>query len=90
MSLKYRYNKKFLNDLSQIPKKQRLKIETFVFSEVMKYKAPNDIPNLNKLKGYTNYYKIRFGNYRAGIRLTENILIFERILHRKELYKFYP
>ena len=43
-----------------------------------------------KLKGYKDYYKIRFGNYRAGIRLVNNKFIFERILHRKDIYKFYP
>ena len=33
---------------------------------------------------------IRFGDYRAGLKLENDTLYFERILHRKEIYKFYP
>lgn len=90
MSLEFHFNKTFLKELSKIPEKQRIKIEAFVFSEVKKYRSPDDIPNLGKLKGYKHFFKMRFGDYRAGIKITNNILVFERILHRKDIYKFYP
>ena len=50
----------------------------------------SQIPNLGKLKGYRNYYKIRFGDYRVGLRYEDDTLIFERVLHRKDIYKYYP
>jgi hypothetical protein len=53
MSLEYHFNKTFLKELSKIPEKQRIKIESFVFSEVRKYKTPEEIPNLGKLKDST-------------------------------------
>lgn len=28
----------------------------------------DNLPNLKKLKGYTNYYRIRTGNYRIGLK----------------------
>jgi mRNA interferase RelE/StbE len=90
MSLEFHFNKMFLKELAKVPEKQRLRIESFVFSEVQKYNTPEAIPNIGKIKGYKNYYKIRFGNYRAGLRLVNNILVFERILHRKDIYNFYP
>jgi mRNA interferase RelE/StbE len=42
------------------------------------------------MKGYPSYYKIRFGSYRVGIKLENEIVIFERALHRKEIYRYFP
>jgi mRNA interferase RelE/StbE len=88
--LKVFYNKKFLKDLSRIPGQDRLKIEEFVFDKIKFFKVPKDVTGIEKLEGYKNYFKIRFGNYRAGIHIDEDVLTFERILHRKEIYRFFP
>lgn len=84
------YNKKFLKDLSSLPKKDREKIENFVFEEINQYANSAEINKLEKLSGYQYYYKIRFGNYRVGIKLEEETVTFERVLHRKEIYKLFP
>jgi len=83
-------NKKFLEELSQLPVNPRSKIERFVFEDVRKYQTISDIPNLRKLKGYKFYYRIRFGNYRAGLSIKDNTLIFERLIHRRDIYRFFP
>jgi mRNA interferase RelE/StbE len=83
-------NRVFLKELAKLPLRERLKVEKLLFEEVESYKSLAQIPNLKKLKGYRNYYKIRFGDYRAGLKFENNTLYFERILHRKEIYKFYP
>jgi len=83
-------NKRFLKDLADIPVRDRRRIEKFVFGDIKKFNSPYLIPNFSKLTGYDNYYKIRFGDYRAGIRIKDNVLVFERILHRRDIYKFYP
>ncbi|SOD18800.1 type II toxin-antitoxin system RelE family toxin [Pedobacter xixiisoli] len=84
------YNKKFLKDLSSLPKKDRDKIENFVFDEINQYNSSSEINKLEKLSGYQHYYKIRFGNFRIGIKLENESLTFERVLHRKEIYKLFP
>lgn len=73
-----------------MPDKQRKKVERFVFEEASEYKSIIHIPGLEKLKGHKTYYKIRFGNYRAGIKYEDDVLHFERILHRRDIYKYYP
>jgi mRNA interferase RelE/StbE len=90
MSLEFQFNKTFLKELSRIPAAQRIKIEQFIFNDIKSFNKTEDIPKLSKLKGYKNYYKFRFGNYRIGIKIIYNVLIFERILHRKDIYKYYP
>ncbi|MBX2899649.1 MAG: type II toxin-antitoxin system RelE/ParE family toxin [Cyclobacteriaceae bacterium] len=83
------YNKKFLKDLAAIPEIDRLKIEQFVFNEARTIKSFHGLRS-EKLQGYKNYYKVRFGNYRVGLKYENNILSFERVLHRKEIYKYFP
>jgi len=47
---------------------------------------------LEKLKGYTDKYKIRVGNYRIGITVDQETktLICQRIAHRKDIYRIFP
>ena len=90
MNLQIRINKTFLKELAVLPTKQRKTIEQFVFREIIQYKHYTDIPNLKKLKGYKQFYRIRFGNYRAGIKIENGVFTFERLLHRKDIYKYYP
>lgn len=88
--MEVRYNKKFLKDLSIIPSKERLKIESFVFQEILGFQGIASIGTLEKLKGYSNYYKMRFGNYRVGVSYSNDILTFERVLHRRDIYRYFP
>lgn len=83
-------NRTFLKELAKLPAKERRKVEKLLFEEVEHFTTLSQIPNFQKLKGYRNYYKIRFGDYRAGLKYEDNTLYFERILHRKDIYKVYP
>lgn len=84
------FNKKFLKDLADIPAKTRTKVEDLVFKEIPAYNSTSELQNLEKLKGYIHYYRIRIGDYRIGLKIINNELSFERILHRKEIYKIFP
>ncbi len=88
--MEVRYNKKFLKELSNIPSKERLKIENFVFKEILGFQEIASIGTLEKLKGYSNYYRIRFGSYRVGISFSNDVLTFERVLHRRDIYRYFP
>ncbi len=83
-------HKKFLKDLKKIPASQREKIEQFVFEESEFFDKAHLPVKIEKLRGYRTFYKVRFGNYRVGLRIEGNILTFERVLHRKEIYRFFP
>lgn len=76
--------------MAKIPKKERQKIEHFVFEESKTFQAVQITDIFDKLRGYRSFYKIRFGNYRVGVRFEENTLTFERVLHRKEIYRYFP
>ena len=88
--MKTLYSKKFLKDLSKIPKKERTSIEDFVFETIVKHKSLSEIRKVEKLKGYQGFYKVRFGNYRIGLKLEGETTIIERVLHRKDIYRYFP
>ena len=88
--MKILYNKKFLKDLASIPRKERVSIEKFVFETLVNLKSLNDISRIEKLKGRDHYFKARFGDYRVGIRIEKDTVILERVLHRKEIYRYFP
>ncbi len=49
------------------------------------------LPNLKKLKGYKNAYRVRIGKYRVGLLKIENdIVSFERCLRRDKIYRQFP
>ncbi|MFP4128637.1 MAG: type II toxin-antitoxin system RelE family toxin [Desulfonatronovibrio sp.] len=45
---------------------------------------------MKKLSGFKNFYRIRYSDYRIGIALQEDKVVFIRVLHRKDIYKFFP
>lgn len=83
-------NKQFLKDLLKIPIPTREKIEILVFEEAESYKSLEETGLFIKLKGYKNFYRARFGEYRIGVQYLNGKIIFERALHRKDIYKFFP
>jgi len=88
--LKVKYRKKFLADLAQLPAVIRKNIEVFVFEEVPKLNSLGESGKIEHLKGYKSCYKVRFGAYRVGLKMEAETVSFERVLHRKEIYRFFP
>ena len=47
---------------------------------------------IEKIKGYTDKYKIRVSDYRIGITIDSEVkqIICQRIAHRREIYRVFP
>lgn len=88
--MKVEYRKKFLKELSKIPSRIRRKIEIIVYNEVPSSKSIFKTGRIEKIKGYPSYYKIRYNDYRIGIKVENDTVIFERVLHRKDIYRYFP
>ena len=61
-----------------------------VIRSVERAQSLREIPNLRKIRGERDYYRIRLGDYRIGIALQKNVVTFVRFLHRKDIYKYFP
>jgi mRNA interferase RelE/StbE len=79
-----------LKELAEIPSQVRRVIEAFVFEEVLSLDYISQSKRIEKLKGYPDYFKARFGSYRVGMKREGDILVFERVLHRKDIYRYFP
>ena len=88
---KVEYTKKFLKELASLPKNIQSRIESIVFEE-LNSNNPFELRYLSKLKGYTDQYKIRVGDYRIGLTIDKNnqTIICQRVAHRREIYKIFP
>lgn len=60
------YHKKFLKDLSNIPASSRDEIEKFVFEILPSTNTLSQSNKFEKMSGYDNCFKARFGDYRIG------------------------
>ena len=88
--MKVEYRKRFLKDLSKMPSKTRREIERFAFTELPQTTSMAQLGNVERMEGYPSFYKVRFGSYRVGLRLETGIVVFERALHRREIYRYFP
>ncbi|MDJ0531094.1 MAG: type II toxin-antitoxin system RelE/ParE family toxin [Xenococcaceae cyanobacterium MO_207.B15] len=88
---KVEYTKRFLKELSSLPKDIQSRIESIVFSE-LESGNPFDLGYLSKMKGYKDKYKIRVGDYRIGLTLDKKnqTIICQRVAHRREIYQIFP
>jgi mRNA interferase RelE/StbE len=57
---------------------------------VEKADSLSDLPNLTKLKGAKNYFRLKLGDYRIGLALEDDTVAFVRFLDRKDIYKYFP
>ena len=90
--MKTEFKDSFLKDIRSIKdKKLLLRLEQFIVA-VENLDNLSQIPNLKKLKGQKNkvYYRSRIGNYRVGLNIKQDIVVFVRFLNRKEIYRYFP
>ena len=48
------------------------------------------IKRIKKLRGSSDSFRIKVGDYRLGVVISESTVEFIRCLHRKDIYKFFP
>ena len=84
------FRKSFEKDLGSIRNTILLQRIRAVIEEVDTAENLSEVANIKKLKGDGDYYRIRVGDYRIGITVNEDTVIFVRVLHRKDVYRYFP
>lgn len=89
--MKIRYEAGFEKDLRCVRTNKNLlnKIKELI-EEIKQADEISSVNNIKKLKGYDSFYRIRIGDYRIGIEIVDCNVIFARILHRKDIYRYFP
>jgi len=87
--MKVEFASKFAKDLLKLDSKALHDVEAIVI-QIESADKLSELTNIKKLKGFKTAYRIRTGNYRIGIVFENNTFVFARVLHRKEIYFFFP
>jgi mRNA interferase RelE/StbE len=84
------FERSFERDLKKIRDKRLLRQVRNVIHQVETAAGLNELTNIKKLQSFESYYRIRIGEYRIGIELSQGKVIFVRLLARKDIYRYFP
>jgi mRNA interferase RelE/StbE len=89
--VKVEFKQSFAKDLKKKSKDRKLLIKVEqIIKQVDEAADTHKIPNLKKLKADGSFYRIRSGNYCLGLMIDADTAIFVRLLHRSEIYRYFP
>ena len=88
--MKASFRKSFLRDLRKV-KDRRVRVQVRAVIEAVEGTTRlGDLSDVRKMSGGGPYYRIRVGDYRIGLVLEDKEVEFVRILHRKDIYRYFP
>lgn len=88
--MKVEYLKQFSRDLLKI-NDEILKNNLFEVIVLLKETENlNLLPNVKKLKGHNEAYRIRIGKYRLGFFFDDEVVELARFAKREDIYKLFP
>ena len=88
--MKIKFRERFEKDLKKISDQKILLQIKRVILDIETAEKLSQISNLKKIKGHKIAYRIKLGDYRIGIYVDAQIIEFTRVLHRKDIYKYFP
>ncbi|MBI1768558.1 MAG: type II toxin-antitoxin system RelE/ParE family toxin [Bacteroidetes bacterium] len=81
--MKIAIDRSFERDIKKLPKQVQLQAKEII----IKIQASTGLSDFNpvKMEGSKNAFRIRTGNYRIGFYLEGDLIVFSRMLDRKEI-----
>ena len=79
--------------LKSIKKIKDVQLKNNIADAIENVENASDIKSIHhfkKLKGYKDYYRIKIGDHRIGLKIIEGTVYFVDIDHRKDIYKYFP
>jgi len=89
--LKVLYAKALLKDLEAVSRNTGVKKKLSKLIETLKAIDTLDgIRHIKKIEGYDCYYRLRIGDYRLGLKISEGTVELISFLHRRDIYRRFP
>lgn len=88
--MKVIFKESFEKDLHAIGDQRVLRQIQKLIIKLENAAALSQLSNIKKLAGGKNLYRIRLGDYRLGVIAESNSVTVVRILHRREIYRYFP
>lgn len=84
------FRRSFERDLKKIKNRDLLNKIKQSIESVESAHSLLQVSAVQKMQGTANYYRIRVGDYRIGLEADASTVEFIRVLHRSDIYKFFP
>ncbi len=88
--MKTKFEARFAKDLRAVRNQKLLNKIKEIVDECKSASSLSELNQLKKMQSYDSFYRIRLGEYRIGIEIVDDEIIFTRLLHRKDIYKYFP
>ena len=89
--MKVLYVKALVKDLEAVSSNLGVKKRLLKLIERLKtIDSLSELQNIKKIEGYDNYYRLRVGDYRLGLKLSGKTVELIRFLHRRDIYRRFP
>lgn len=88
--MKVEFKRSFVKDLERVRDKGLKERVRQAIEWIEEAKTFQEIGNVKRLRGGEGYYRIRVGDYRLGLMMEGDTVIFVRFLHRKDVYRYFP
>lgn len=88
--MKIEFSESFLKDLKAVKDKSVLTKVKAAIEASEQADTLDKITNLKKMRGSRDYFRIRIGDFRLGIKLEGETIVFVRCLNRKDIYRYFP
>jgi mRNA interferase RelE/StbE len=88
--VKVRFKASFAKDLRSLKDKALLERIKELIVQIESAQGLSEVSNLKKLHGGGEHYRVRLGDYRVGMVTEEGVVVFVRVLHRREIYRYFP
>ena len=83
-------SKSFEKDILKIEDKKTATLLSKIIDKLEDCQSLSEISSLKKMEGKGNFYRIRVGSYRIGLKLEQDTIFLLRCLDRKDIYKYFP
>jgi mRNA interferase RelE/StbE len=82
----------FIKDFKKLPKEIKLIVKKVCFEIAPRVKDLKEFGYLNikPIKGFKNFYRIKLKDYCIGFKKESSKIIFIRVRHRKDIYRYFP
>ena len=85
------FDKSFNKSIDKIRDIKVKELITKIIISIENADSVDKIPQIRKMTGWQNYYRIKYGDYRIGIELEiNNTIRFIIVAHRKDIYRNFP
>ena len=89
--MKLVFEKRFEKDLKKIKNKQiLLKLKEIIIKLGEADSFFELDANIKRMQSNKRYWRIKIGEYRLGLEKDGDKIILVRILHRKDIYRYFP